>query len=522
VHAPKVALETLLIHLKAAHAQERLGAITMADVLFQRSHAFRLGFVKRMDMVLIYATGHNPEHPLPPPAKYASKLRRDFISMLTRWHDSFGANHKPLALAVGFIKTKMQPCDQDQDSESEMKRVLNFRRHERAERARKALALFQERLPNITERLRGAEKAMRSLVAFPGDKFWDGTDGRGGSCCATQGTAGEHAPNGGDLTLFRDVINSFDCAETKGEEEEEEEREVGGSAETEVLRGREDGGVCSAACASRPSLPMQSVLQHLGLASKEYTLEVSMGGGLRERVEKMQRAGAHGLADEGLGQSTVALLREACREIQRSDAPALRRWRLAVEAAQSAGVQWTQAELHCVETLAAALTDCERVADKCAQLGVATEEGAASEEEADRAGGASSESDSCMEDVDVFDDGGVHGAERAGVPAHGVTQQRGLDHGQRCDKTAGIESREWLAAGGGEEEDEVVGVSRGGFFEGAKKRGEGRSKSRRSGGTEGQRQKRRKRGGKLEAIAQHGAKQVLSKNERPRTLNPKS
>ena len=58
LHAPSVALETLLLHLKATHSQERLGALQIADVLFHRSHAFRLGFVRHMDAVLIYTTGH--------------------------------------------------------------------------------------------------------------------------------------------------------------------------------------------------------------------------------------------------------------------------------------------------------------------------------------------------------------------------------------------------------------------------------------------------------------------------------
>ena len=70
--------------------QERLSALNVADVLFQRSYAFRLGFLRHMDTIIVYATGYNREQPLPPPAKYARKLCVEFCKMLTQWKENFG------------------------------------------------------------------------------------------------------------------------------------------------------------------------------------------------------------------------------------------------------------------------------------------------------------------------------------------------------------------------------------------------------------------------------------------------
>ena len=70
--------------------QERLSALNIADVLFQRSHAFRLGFLRHMDTIIVDATGYNREQPLPPPAKYARKLSEEFCKMLTQWKENFG------------------------------------------------------------------------------------------------------------------------------------------------------------------------------------------------------------------------------------------------------------------------------------------------------------------------------------------------------------------------------------------------------------------------------------------------
>jgi hypothetical protein len=191
VHAPAVALETLLLHLRATHAQERLGALAIADVLFQRSHAFRLGIVRHMDAVLVYATGHSPDQPLPKPAKYARKLRREFCEMLGRWHKAFGSKHKSLAIAFGFVQSKLQQdvewqrANNDAGSSrstDDLERVMQFRRQERLAKARQALGLFQERRALMEEQLAHARRELRCLISFPGG------DGHAG--CANSTPAG--------------------------------------------------------------------------------------------------------------------------------------------------------------------------------------------------------------------------------------------------------------------------------------------------------------------------------------------
>ena len=416
VLAPKVALETLLLHLKAAHAQERMGALVIADVLFTRSHAFRVAFLQHIDDVLVYATGHSAEHPLPPPAKYARRLRQEFWRMLTRWHEKFGSKHKPLALAFGFLSAKMGSAGLPprQDSEEDLQRVMQFRKHERGAQARKAFALFQQALPKVRERLQRADLVLRNLVAFPGeDGFLDGVAcGSSRSekeqdlhseiekellqmsetSSSTRLPAGhdldaEDASTCGDISFFRSV---FGASDSEGGEEHVEGRVAGRGAHDKVEQcdeeernrtGHMDRGV--------RALEPAALLGELGLAGTQYVLDVSVGGrALRDRVAKRARQEGLAAADGHSVEPRVQELRGLCRQIELRDRPQLEAWGESA-AAVEARAEFSGEEARVFESLLSVLRQCDKVLAKCAGLGVCNE-------------GEVDDSDGDMEDVDVF------------------------------------------------------------------------------------------------------------------------
>ena len=417
VLAPKVALETLLLHLKAAHAQERMGALVIADVLFTRSHAFRVAFLQHIDDVLVYATGHSAEHPLPPPAKYARRLRQEFWRMLTRWHENFGSKHKPLALAFGFLSAKMGSAGLQQprqDSEADLQRVMQFRKRERGAQARKAFALFQQALPKVRERLQRADLVLRNLVAFPGeDGFLDGEacgSSRSGRerdlhseiekellqmsepSSSTRSPAGhdlgaEDASMCGDISFFRSV---FGASDSEGGEEHEEGRVAGRGAHDKVEHCDEEernrtGHMDRGARALEPA----ALMEELGLAGTQYVLDVSVGGrALRDRVAKRARQEELAAAGGHSVESRVQELRGLCRQIEQRDRPQLEAWRESA-AAVEARAEFSGEEARVFESLLSVLRQCDEVLAKCAGLGVCDE-------------GEVDDSDGGMEDVDVF------------------------------------------------------------------------------------------------------------------------
>ena len=361
VHAPAVALETLLLHLRAAHAQERLGALAIADVLFQRSHAFRLGLVRHMDAVLACATGHSPDQPLPPPAKYARILRREFCEMLARWHTAFGSKHKSLALAFGFVQSKLQQDVEWQRANGgagsrgadDVGRVMQFRRQERLAKARQTLALFQERCALIEGRLAHARRELRCLVSFPGDEAGeDGDAGSAGDDLPAGGAGGaapgrgaaQGASGGRNSSVFGSILaaGSSECAPLappgaspsassgeSGQEDSEEEYEDG----EDEGKAEQPGYMCAdSACASAQrggggdAPRMEQVVEMLGLAGRAYTLDVSVASeGLRGRVREKQRV-------NGAGECAVSRLADTWRELHHGDVPQLRLWRGSVQA----------------------------------------------------------------------------------------------------------------------------------------------------------------------------------------------
>ena len=157
-----------------------------------------------MDSVLVYATGHSPDQPLPKPAKYARKLRREFCEMLGRWHKAFGSKHKSLAIAFGFVQSKLQ-------QDGEWQRANNDAGSSRStdDMARQALGLFQERRALIEEQLVHARRELRCLVSFPGG------DGHAGCAVGTfTGAAGASqglgaalgASGGGGQSVFGSIL----------------------------------------------------------------------------------------------------------------------------------------------------------------------------------------------------------------------------------------------------------------------------------------------------------------------------
>jgi len=437
-HAPKVALESLLHHLKAAHSQERLAALIIADVLFTRSHAFRQGLVRHMDTVVMHAAGHSHDHPLPPPEKYARRLREEFGSMLTRWNEAFGAKHKGLSLAFGFVKSKMQCVGHEASRRQHAERERDLRKAEQVASARKSLGMFRKQLPRIQEHFAQARKALRSLVSFPGELSGDGW-GAG----------------------FQSVLDSL-----RDEEEEDDH-------DDEPLEDEDEDD------AEFEATPSQNALRSLGLSGMESTIEVTLtGSGLMERVKVRGReeeaAAAHGHAPE----SVIESLCEARRNIDEV-APQLRRWcqqmksllssppgggvvgRSSGEAAAQhpASARLSGDEMRLAGSLLSALDEVNVILSKCDALGVGCEHGGRGQ---GWDGGGHSGSECEMEEVDVFagpeaaqdaaaeTDARTHMRETSGCSATQAADGRWADEGlQHTGAGLGAEAQLGLAKGTG-------------------------------------------------------------------------
>ena len=512
-HAPKVAVEALLVHLRAAHSQERLAALIIADVLFQRSHAFRQGFVRHMDAVVAHASGCIYEQPLPPPAKYARKLREEFGRMLTRWNASFGAKHKAISLALGFVKSKMQGGGRGaghghaERDDNEMQRVLSFRKAEQIASARKSLGVFRERMPGIQEHIFQARQALHMLVSFPGDSLRSGD---------FVGAVSAHRN-----ALFASVLETSAAQNVEqGDYSEGEE----GEYDDDDMANLESS--------------VENVLHTLGFAGMGYKLDVTLPeSGLRERVKEKEReegeAAHHGL-ESG---SVVETLRESRRKIEDVE-PELRTWRdqmLSVlarhpngsagenssrrAAAQPASARFSDEEVRLVGTLTTILTECQVILDKCTALGICCKSemheehgvgrrrnfGEGEGKDRQSGDGLNSSGDE-MEDVDVYTGPNRAVEVDAEAGAHAREREDGAGAKKRSREVEAGQTRKAegdVPTAGGLSSEIMLRLAQGtGWKLGPKDGGEQRSK------------KRRKRGEALAVVVQSPAKAAMDKGRK--------
>lgn len=87
------ACELLWEHLEAQHAETRLLALLLWDVLFCRSAAFREATAARIQEFVLLTIGDDrrSDASLPPPRDAAAALRARAIEMFEGWHDAHAA-----------------------------------------------------------------------------------------------------------------------------------------------------------------------------------------------------------------------------------------------------------------------------------------------------------------------------------------------------------------------------------------------------------------------------------------------
>ncbi|TPX30536.1 hypothetical protein SmJEL517_g05918 [Synchytrium microbalum] len=99
----QMAYTCIMDQLKKPHAQIRYSCVQLADVLFTRSHEFRICMLDNMPTFLPLVLGIN-DTKLPPPKEWGVKLRQLATSTLKQWHDKFGAGYKQLRLAFTYLQ----------------------------------------------------------------------------------------------------------------------------------------------------------------------------------------------------------------------------------------------------------------------------------------------------------------------------------------------------------------------------------------------------------------------------------
>ncbi|KAF8060617.1 RPL32A [Scenedesmus sp. PABB004] len=94
----------IMDRLAAGHAQTRLLALELCDVLFARSKRFRALLAGQFSAFVALAVGHRPDAPLPPPAGAARALRERALEAIEAWHEAWGLHYPAVTVAYRYLK----------------------------------------------------------------------------------------------------------------------------------------------------------------------------------------------------------------------------------------------------------------------------------------------------------------------------------------------------------------------------------------------------------------------------------
>ncbi|XP_045145449.1 UV-stimulated scaffold protein A isoform X2 [Echinops telfairi] len=161
----------LMTQLSQEHAEVRLSAFQVLEVLFTRSHQFRVLVVSNLQELLELTLGTDPEQPLPPPREVARTLRRAAMQAVEGWNEKFGQAYKKLALGYHFLRHNKQVDFQDvhartlaeRKREEEKQRRLDAVYKERAQQAEREM---EEMSSEIQSCLTEVESCFHLLVPF--------------------------------------------------------------------------------------------------------------------------------------------------------------------------------------------------------------------------------------------------------------------------------------------------------------------------------------------------------------------
>ena len=98
------AFDAILTQLSKPNAAIRLNCWRLVERLFDRSHAFRLRAVDRLEALTQLAVGTDPGKPLPPPKAAASRLQTDAIRAVKDWVERFGPGYPQLRVSYVVLQ----------------------------------------------------------------------------------------------------------------------------------------------------------------------------------------------------------------------------------------------------------------------------------------------------------------------------------------------------------------------------------------------------------------------------------
>ncbi|RKO99747.1 hypothetical protein CXG81DRAFT_27511 [Caulochytrium protostelioides] len=107
--AVEAVCDAALVQAEAPHAQIRVAALQLIDVLFMRSHAFRQRLMPHLD-TLVLATAQPPEA-MPPPRRHALRCRHLAYEAVQRWHAQYGGGYPAFRLALDALRHGRPPLD---------------------------------------------------------------------------------------------------------------------------------------------------------------------------------------------------------------------------------------------------------------------------------------------------------------------------------------------------------------------------------------------------------------------------
>ncbi|KAI9500662.1 hypothetical protein BX070DRAFT_229623 [Coemansia spiralis] len=93
----------LLKALKKTHAQVRISALQVINELFSRSHQFRLLLIRKLPQFIALVLG-SYQKKLPPPKRYAEKLKLLAAEHLYTWVEKFGFAYQRLVYAYRYLR----------------------------------------------------------------------------------------------------------------------------------------------------------------------------------------------------------------------------------------------------------------------------------------------------------------------------------------------------------------------------------------------------------------------------------
>jgi hypothetical protein len=101
-----IAFEFLWEMLKEPNSISRFYALQVVDILFTRSHRFRLCLLTELPLFLQYSAGISG-HSIPEPREYAKKCRSLSLQLMSEWYLKFGSAYKQLEVGYNYLTQKL-------------------------------------------------------------------------------------------------------------------------------------------------------------------------------------------------------------------------------------------------------------------------------------------------------------------------------------------------------------------------------------------------------------------------------